>query len=321
MVAMKTRTLIRSVLLLAPIALSTLGSTAPAQDTGSESAEKAAGARDDRAGMVRIAGGSTRLGAGDERRDVDALEVELAPFWIDAREVTNADFARFVEATGFSTDAERIGNSVVFVPGAVDPSTGIAAPGGWDLIEGADWRRPYGAGSSIEGLGDHPVVHVSIHDARAFAAWAGKRLPTEAEWEHAARGGLVDQPYAWGDTAPDDADPWVANTWQGRFPLANRRLDGYLTTAPVATFAPNGYGLFDVSGNVWEWVDTPRGAGELAELHGAPGPLDEPGAVHQIRGGSFLCAANYCQGYRVTERQFKYAEDGCSNLGFRCAAD
>ncbi len=269
---------------------------------------------DPTAGMIRIPGGAARLGAGDERRRPrEAGEVEVSPFWLDAHEVTNSEFEAFVRSTGYRTDAERIGDSVVFVPG------GEQAPGRWELVPGADWRHPYGPGSDVDELADHPVVHVSFDDARAFAAWAGKRLPSEVEWEHAARGGLVDQPYAWGDTAPDDLERPAANTWQGLFPLHNEQGDGHLTTAPVGSFDPNPYGLSDMAGNVWEWVSTPMGEGPLAELH-PPRPA-EPDAVRQIRGGSFLCAANYCQGYRVTERQFKVAVDASSNLGFRCARD
>ncbi len=261
-------------------------------------------------GLIFIPAGQLLAGAGDERRpSLTGIAVDVAAFRIEAHEVTNDRFAEFVSATSHVTDAERIGDSVVFTPGQ-----------GWSIVRGADWQHPLGPGDSIESRGTHPVVHVSFADAQAFAAWAGLRLPTETEWEWAARGGLVAAPYAWGD----DLRPggvFQANCWQGVFPELNRLEDGFASTAPVGTFPANGYGLHDVSGNVWEWVSTQRGEGPVASLHEPRSVLTEPGLDFQIRGGSFLCAENYCQGYRPSERQFKLERDASNNVGFRCAAD
>ena len=259
---------------------------------------------------VWIEGASYLLGAGDERAGPDAwVETRVSGFWIDAHEVTNTRFREFVEATGHVTDAERIGDSVAFTRGV-----------GWQIVPGAQWRHPLGPGSDVEGKGDHPVVHVSLEDARAFAAWAGARLPTEAEWELAARGGLPGQPYAWGaERRPGGGEP--ANCWQGEFPHEDSLADGFAYTAPVGSFPPNGHGLFDVAGNVWEWVETSRGEGPAGALHEPWVPGMEPGLDAQIRGGSFLCADNDCQGYRVTARQFKLPRDGSNNVGFRVVWD
>jgi formylglycine-generating enzyme required for sulfatase activity len=260
-------------------------------------------------GLVWIPGGRARLGGGDERfPERRGLEIELPGFWIEATEVTNRRFAEFVEATGFQTDAERFGDSVVFQP----------ETGAWALVEGACWRRPSGAGSDWREIPEHPVVQVSLRDAAAYAAWAGRRLPSEAEWELAARGGLVEAPFVWGaEHLPAGSPP--ANVWQGLFPNEDQGLDGFRGSAPVGRFAPNGFGLFDLAGNVWEWVDTPRGSGPLAPLHEQRGPTTEAGLDAMIRGGSFLCAPNYCQGYRPSARQFKRPDEASNNLGFRCA--
>ena len=228
-------------------------------------------------------------------------EREVGAFWMDVHEVTNDAFATFVDATGYVTEAERLGDAAVFV---LDEASGAGA---WRLVEGADWRRPEGPGSSIAGRGDHPVVHVSYGDARAYASWAGKRLATEAEWEHAARGGLTDGVYPWGDTLEPDGRI-LANYWQGVFPIANETRDGFFGTAPVGSFPPNAYGLHDMAGNVWEWTD--------AEAEGA--------SVAGVRGGSYLCSRAAsgqppCEGYRLDARQSKPVEDANSNVGFRCA--
>jgi sulfatase modifying factor 1 len=271
-----------------------------------------------RDGMVLLSAGRVVLGVGDERHpERTGVEVDLASFWIDEREVTRAQFAAFVAATGHVTDAERLGDGVVFHP----PGPGV--PGHWALEPGATWRLPLGPAGPEPEDGSLPVVLVSLDDARAYARWAGKRLPSEAEWEGAARGGLVGQSYPWGAGGPgaDAQGTYPANTWQGLFPLRDLARDGFTGPAPVGSFAANGYGLFDCAGNVWEWVDTPRGSGPLGARHGAAPPGSEPGLDHQIRGGSYLCAASYCQGYRLTERQWKLAEEASNNLGFRCARD
>lgn len=276
------------------------------------------------AGMRPVPGGRLALGAGDERFPGRAtVAVDVAAFLIDEREVTNAEFREFVEATGYVTDAERLQNSVTFLPpelppeAAPPPESILGGQGTWFVIAGASWQHPLGPGSDLDGLADHPVVHVSLNDARAYAEWAGKRLPTEAEWEWAARGGLDGAPFIWG-AEYNELQP-RANVWQGRFPLENLGVDGFTTTAPAGTFEPNGYALYDMAGNVWEWVATARGEGAGAELHEVWRVGMEPGLDAMIKGGSFLCAESYCQGYRPSERQFKIPEDASNNLGFRCA--
>jgi formylglycine-generating enzyme required for sulfatase activity len=260
--------------------------------------------------MRLIPGGRVRLAGGDERfPSVPYVEVEVPPFWLDEHEVTNRQFAAFVAATGHVTEAERFGDSVVFEQGP----TGNA----WRLVPGANWRQPTGPGSSADLLPEHPVVHVALTDALAYAAWAKKRLPSEVEWEAAARGGALAWPFVWGQSYDPETLP--ANLWQGEFPLENRLLDGFAASAPVGRFAPNPFGLFDLAGNVWEWVQTSRGSGPLGHLHEPRTASMEPGLDEQIRGGSFLCAPNYCQGYRPTARQFKVATDASNNVGFRCA--
>ncbi len=274
--------------------------------------------------MRRVPAGRLEMGAGDERYPGrPTVAVDVPAFLIDEREVTNAEFRAFAEATGYVTDAERLQNSVTFLPRDLEPDRApppesiLGGQSPWFVIAGASWRQPLGPGSDIADLDDHPVVHVSLNDALAYAEWAGKRLPTEAEWEWAARGGLAGQPFIWGAEYVE-AEP-RANVWQGRFPLENHRFDGFTTTAPVGCFEANGFGLFDMAGNVWEWVATGRGAGAGAELHEVWRAGMEPGLDAMIKGGSFLCAESYCQGYRPSERQFKIPEDASNNLGFRCA--
>lgn len=309
------RTLSPAVAWLAVALFGCGGESAPTSGSAGQAAPGAATSarpgptRESDLGLVWVPGGRVELGGGDERfPERLGIEVELPGFWIEATEVTNRRFAEFVEATGFVTDAERFGDSVVFQ----------FETGAWALVAGACWRRPSGAGSDWRELEDHPVVQVSLRDAQAYAAWAGRRLPSEAEWELAARGGLVRAPFAWGSVhLPAGAPP--ANVWQGLFPAEDLGLDGFRGSAPVARFAANGLGLYDLAGNVWEWVDTPRGSGPLAPLHERRGPLTEAGLDAQIRGGSFLCAPNYCQGYRPSARQFKRPDEASNNLGFRCA--
>jgi formylglycine-generating enzyme required for sulfatase activity len=261
--------------------------------------------------MVYIEGGTFTMGA--ERGfpfEGPPHEVSVDGFYLDETEVTNAQFAAFVAAAGYITESEKQGSSGVF-----DPETGA-----WSLVDGADWSHPRGPGSSIEGRDDYPVIHVSWDDAAAYAQWAGKRLPTEAEWEYASRGGLQQATYPWGNELTPRGRHH-ANTWQGEFPVQDQRQDGFGDVAPVKRFPPNGYGLYDISGNVWEWVadwyspDYYR----RSPARNPAGPQHGTERVH--RGGSWLCSQNYCQGYRVAARQKTTPDTALNNLGFRCAAD
>ncbi|WP_231604456.1 formylglycine-generating enzyme family protein [Salinibacterium sp. SWN139] len=250
--------------------------------------------------------------------------VTLSAFSIDVTSVTNDDFARFVEATGYLTEAETFGNSAVFhlaVDAPEEDIMGRAAGAPWWFgVTGADWKHPGGRNSSLEGLGDHPAVHISFNDAEAYCAWAGRRLPTEAEWEYASRGGLDQTKYPWGDDEMD-AGGWRTNIFQGDFPRTNTLDDGYLTTAPVRTFEPNGYGLFQTVGNVWEWCSDWYDANYYATL-----PVDAPtanpsgpseGTVRVLRGGSYLCHISYCNRYRNSARSQNTPDSSMGNAGFR----
>lgn len=246
--------------------------------------------------------------------------VHLDAFDIDATPVTNAQFARFVDATGYVTDAEGYGDSAVFhlaVRGAPGDVIGSAAGAPWWLrVRGADWRHPYGSLSSLDDLADHPVVHVSWADASAYAAWAGRALPTEAQWEAAARGGLVGARFAWGDDLTPDGK-WMCNIWQGRFPTMNTKEDGWLATSPVGTYPANGYGLYDVAGNVWEWC---ADRFETAPPPARPGMRMLPVMQEErrvTRGGSYLCHDSYCNRYRVAARTGNTPDSTTGNCGFR----
>ncbi len=246
----------------------------------------------------------------------------IKPFRMMQTAVTNAMFAAFVEDTGFVTEAERFGWSFVFfsdVAGAAAPTQGVVGTEWWRKVDGADWRLVNGPGSEDAYHDDHPVTHVSWRDARAFAQWAGGRLPNEAEWEHAARGGLEDAPFPWGVTEPDDAGHYPCNIWQGSFPNHNTGADGYLTTAPARSFAPNGYGLYNMCGNVWEWTSEPmklRSLSKKAKMRKKALPN-----AKLLKGGSFLCHRSYCFRYRIPARTFTTADTTTAHQGFRLVFD
>jgi len=301
-------------------------------------------------GMRHVPGGAFQMGS--DRfypEEAPVRRVQVDGFWIDEAPVTNRDFARFVAATGHVTLAE-IAPDPKDYPG-MDPAS--ALPGSllfqrtrgpvdladysqwWQFSFGTDWRHPHGPDSSLDGLDDHPVVHVAFEDAEAYAKWAGKSLPTEAEWEYAARGGLDGVDFAWGDElAPGGA--MLANYWQGAFPFANTLDDGYERTSPVRTYPANGHGLFDMIGNVWEWTTdwfaqprierktkgsccvpaNPRGGTKRESLD--PATPDTPTPRKVLKGGSHLCAPNYCQRYRPAARHPQAVDSSTSHIGFRC---
>ena len=280
------------------------------------------------AGMVLLPGGEFLMGT-DSREGYPAdgegpvRKVRLNPFWIDTVAVSNARFAAFVEATGHLSEAERFGWSFVFaglLPDDFPPTRGVAAVPWWRQVHGADWRHPEGPDSSIADRMDHPVLHVSWNDAVAYCRWAGKRLPTEAEWEYAARGGLTQQRYPWGDKLTPDGRHRM-NVWQGTFPSVNSAEDGYDATAPVDAFPPNGYGLYNMTGNAWEWC-----ADWFSPTFHVKGPRDNPcgpptGDSKVMRGGSYLCHKSYCFRYRVAARSANTPDSSTGNLGFRCVRD
>ena len=305
-------------------------------------------------GMLWIPGGEFSMGARDEptagavgmQETIDARPVHrvfVDGFWMDATEVTNEQFARFVHATGYITVAEQVPRAEDF-PGApreslVPGSVVFTAPrqpvplsnphGWWSDLPGANWRHPLGPRSSLVGKERYPVVHIAYEDALAYANWAGKRLPTEAEWEFAARGGLSGRLFPWGDEFMEGGR-WRANTHQGHFPDHDTGADHFSGVAPVAQFPPNGYGLYDVGGNVWEWVNDfyrPDYYAELVTMGVARNPAGpatsfdphEPGVVKRVhRGGSFLCTDQYCSRYKVGTRSKGEVGTGTNHLGFRC---
>jgi formylglycine-generating enzyme required for sulfatase activity len=274
--------------------------------------------------FVALPGGAFRMGSEDDLAyDGDGEGpvhvVELSAFELGAHAVTNDDFAAFVDATGHVTDAERFGWSFVFgglLPDDFPETRGVAQAPWWRQVYGADWRRPEGAGSSVEDRADHPVVHVSWHDAVAFAAWSATRLPTEAEWERAARGGLDGAVFPWGDDLEPGGEHRM-NVFQGTFPGANTAADGWTGTAPVDTYPPNGFGAYNMTGNVWEWCSdwySPTSYRDSPALD-PTGPSSGEGKV--MRGGSYLCHASYCRRYRVAARSSNTPDSTAGNIGFR----
>ena len=279
--------------------------------------------------MVELPGGTFLMGTDYAEGFPDdgegpVREVTLAPFRIDVKPVTNEVFAKFVAATGYVTEAEKFGWSFVFwlhIPKSrfkeLVENTVAAAPW-WCKVHGAKWDTPEGPGSSVAGREQHPVVHVSWNDAQAFCAWSGQRLPTEAEWEYAARGGLVQKIYPWGDSLRPGGKH-RCNIWQGEFPNKDTGEDGWKGTCPVDAFQANEYGLFSVTGNVWEW-----NADWFDRAFHADGPRENPrgpemGSAKVMKGGSFLCHKSYCNRYRVAARSSNTPDSSTSNIGFRCA--
>jgi len=321
---------------------------------------------DDFSGMILINGGDFNLG-GKERTDQPKdhpgsqprpdefpnVSVSISSFWMDETEVTNAQFSKFVEATGYITTAERpISLEEIMSqlpPGTPPPDPSLLVPSSlvfespsrsdmrnpnvqdwWRLVEGASWQHPQGPDSSVKGRDDDPVVHISWYDASAYARWAGKRLPTEAEWEYAAQGGKSSV-FTWGDQIPSNQK--VANYWQGEFPMTNTVSDGFGRLAPVKSFAANGYGLYDMAGNVWEWCLDWYHA-EYYECLASSNDTDDPGGPTSsydpympstpqkvMRGGSFLCNDSYCAGYRTAARMKSSPDTGLEHTGFRCVRD
>ena len=304
--------------------------------------------------MVLIPGGTFAMGSdlpGSRRDEQPVVQVTLDPFWMDECDVTNAEFRKFVDATGYKTIAERpidweeIKKTVP--PGTPKPPDEQLRPGSvtfsprpesdakveeswlaWTV--GADWQHPEGPASDLKGRENHPVVLIAWDDAAAYAKWAGKRLPTEAEWEYAARGGLAGKRFAWGDEFTPSGK-FMANTWTGTFPSKNTAEDGFAGTSPVKSFPANGYGLYDMGGNVWNWcgdwyrVDTLARAKLAGTCVNPTGPTSSYSPSHPdqqervIKGGSFLCHADYSEGYRPSARRGSPIDTGMSNIGFRCA--
>lgn len=300
-----------------------------------------------RDGMIRLPGGKFRMGSDrhyPEERPVHDVKVD--GFWIDITPVTNAQFQKFVAETGHITLAERPASAADY-PGAnaqaLEPASAVFVPPArttgrenpyewWSYIPGASWRHPRGPGSSIVGLEDHPVVHIAFEDAEAYCRWAKKALPTEAEWEFAARGGLDGADYAWGDEFSPEGKP-LANTWLGEFPWENLKPDSRKWTSPVGSYPPNGYGISDVCGNVWEWtadwyqdhpansksccvVENPKGGTREASIDPAMRDFNIPRKV--IKGGSYLCAPSYCRRYRPAARLGQAIDSPTCHIGFRC---
>jgi sulfatase modifying factor 1 len=301
--------------------------------------------------MVRIEGGTFRMGSDRHYpEEAPSHRVSVDAFWMDRAPVTNRQFRVFVKSTGYVTLAEKTPDGKDYpgaLPHMLQPGSLVFSPPPhpvdlrdysqwWTFLFGANWKRPYGPASSIKGYDDHPVVHVAFEDARAYAAWAGKDLPTEAEWEFAARGGLDGAEYAWGDEfAPGGR--LMANTWQGDFPHRNNAPGTYKRTTPVGSFAPNGYGLSDMIGNVWEWTtdwyapkhpaevekaccipENPRGAAREASFDACQPRIRIPRKV--VKGGSHLCAPSYCRRYRPAARHAQPIDTSMSHVGFRCIA-
>jgi len=307
-------------------------------------------------GMVLIKGGTFKMGGDNSQASEDEFpkhKVQVSSFWMDETEVTNAEFAKFVEATHYITTAEKKPDweqmKETLPPGTPKPADSLMVAASlvfhptsgpvdlndysqwWSWVKGADWKHPQGPNSNIKGKENYPVVQVSWYDAMAYCKWAGKRLPTEAEWEFAARGGLENKIYPWGNEPINSGKP-KANSWGGNFPYYNDQKDGFTTSAPVKSFAPNGYGLYDMAGNVWEWcsdwydVNYYKSFGSTVAVNPTgPQKSFDPGEPYtpkrSLRGGSFLCNDSYCSGYRVARRMKSSPDTGLEHTGFRCVRE
>jgi formylglycine-generating enzyme len=279
-------------------------------------------------GMVLVGGGRFAMGAEDAWAysadgEGPVRDVEMGSFWIDACAVSNAQFTEFVESTGFTTEAEKFEWSFVFaglLPDDFPPTQAAAQAPWWRKVEGADWRHPDGPHSSLDGRLDHPVVHIAWNDAQAYCAWAGKRLPTEAEWEFAARGGLTQQVFPWGDELEPNGQH-LMNVWQGDFPAANAVADGYYGTCSVDAFPANGFGLYNTTGNVWEWT-ADWFHPSFRERDSSIDPKGPPRGTSKVqKGGSYLCHHSYCRRYRTAARNASTPDSSTGNAGFRCVRD
>lgn len=307
-------------------------------------------------GMVLVPGGTFSMGGDNNQAAADEYpkhQVTVDSFWMDATEVTNAQFRAFVEATGYVTTAEQKPDweelKKTLPPGTPKPADNLLVPASlvfaatpgpvdyndysqwWNWVQGANWRQPEGPGSSIEGRDNYPVVHISWYDAVAYCKWAGKRLPTEAEWEYAARGGKDGTIYPWGNEHVTKGGP-KTNSWEGKFPYFNQQTDGYVKMGPVKMYTPNPFGLYDMAGNVWEWCADwyhahyyQQVAGRVAYNPNGPEESFDPQEPYTpkrvLRGGSFLCNDDYCSGYRVARRMKSSPDTGMEHTGFRCVKD
>lgn len=273
--------------------------------------------------MILIPGGEFLMGTDDQEGfpadgEGPVRKVQVDPFYIDSHTVSNGEFDQFIKETGYQTEAERFGWSFVFykfIPQHhVNKAQQVPNTPWWFALQGAYWFQPKGKGSTIEDRLDHPVVHVSWNDAVAFCKWAGKRLPTEAEWEYAARGGLEQKKYPWGDDLTPNGEHYC-NIWQGDFPHENSKEDGYVGTAPVTAFPPNNFGLYNVAGNVWEWCSDSF-TNNPERIKGF-----SSSSLKVMRGGSYLCHKSYCNRYRVAARSSNTVDSSTGNMGFRCVVD
>lgn len=301
--------------------------TVSRNSSGGKVASSANQANGNTDGMILLDGGSYLMGT-DYKKGFPAdgegpvREVKVDPFWIDPHVITNAQFADFVEETGYVTEAEHFGWSFVFhlfLPEDFPSTRGVAEVPWWRQVYGAIWRQPEGEGSSIEDRMTHPVVHVSWNDAVAYASWAGKRLPTEAEWEFAARGGLRQKKYPWGDRLLIN-DKHQCNIWQGEFPTRNSAQDGYVGTCPVDAFKPNRFGLYNMSGNVWEWCSDwfSPSFHQRPQPGARANPAGPPTGTHKVmKGGSYLCHKSYCNRYRVGARTSNTPDSSTGHMSFR----